>query len=769
MRISRREAIRRAVTSAGLWLISQRLPARPHQRSAAAPKPYGPLPSARQQAWHELETYGFLHFTVNTFTDREWGIGDEDPAIFNPTDFSADQIVTSAKAGGLKQLILTCKHHDGFCLWPSRYTKHTVAKSPYKDGKGDIVGEIAAACSHHGLKFGVYVSPWDRNNPEYGRPDYVRVYHGQLRELLTQYGKLHEVWFDGANGGDGYYGGAREVRKIDATTYYQWDVIRAMVRKLQPDAVMFADAHMDVRWVGNEDGIAGDPCWPTMDSQPYTPERGNSGVRGGELWNPAEVDVSIRPGWFWHPDENDQVRSPAKLMRLYFESAGRGANLLLNVPPDRRGQIFEADALALKTFRDVLEKAMSHDLAQGATVLASSVLSPAFAAANVLAGSRVHLADTQASLPAGTSARSVGTPAAVASSIQPWAALESDRSGAWINLVLPNAVTFNMVRLREAIDYGVRIDEFAVEAWQDGRWRTLARHSCLGPRRLIRLDAPATTRKVRLRIIKAAASPVLSEFGLYLLPELVEEPSIDRDLQGVVTLRAQTPGTTIFYTLDGSQPNTASNRYTAPFALPMGGTVRAMAAITAGGDRAATERPAREPPAGVSEGDRAASEGIPSGETPSGGEQSAVVSREFDVAPKGWRVVSATGDKPDNLVKGDVFLSQANTPVSVIIDLGQVYDLKGFTLKPVSARALLSTAAANVGPPARFTAWVSADGQAWGGPAGMGEFANIAVNRSEQAIRFDAPHSGRYLRLLLPHATQAKPVIGIGGIGILTR
>ncbi|MFL6602707.1 MAG: alpha-L-fucosidase [Steroidobacteraceae bacterium] len=730
MRISRRDLIRMAARPACLWLTSSRLLASAPQQSAAAPTPYGPLPSPRQRAWHELETYGFLHFSVNTFTDREWGMGDEDPAIFNPTDFNADQIVTSAKAGGLKQLIVTAKHHDGFCLWPSRYTEHTIARSPYKNGKGDIVAEMAAACARHGLKFGVYVSPWDRNNPEYGRPGYVRVYHGQLRELLTQYGKLHEVWFDGANGGDGYYGGAREIRKIDAASYYQWDVIRAMAHELQPDAVLFADEHMDVRWVGNEAGMAGDPCWPTMDRQPYTPQRGNSGVRNGELWNPAEVDVSIRPGWFWHPDENDQVRSPAKLLRLYFQSAGRGANLLLNVPPDRRGRIFEADALALKEFREVLDKALSRDLAQGARVMASSALSPEFAPANVLGS---------------TPASAAGTPVVVASRARPWAALESDRSGAWLTLVLPRAVTFNLVRLREAIEYGVRIDEFAVEIWQDGRWQILAQHSCLGPRRLIRLDTPVTTRKVRLRIIKGAASPVVSEFGLYLLPYLLEEPSIERDTQGMVTLRGEAPGTAIFYTLDGSQPNVASPRYSAPFALATGGTVRALGVRTAGGDRAA-------------------SEGIPSG-----GEQSVVVSREFDIAPRDWRVISATGDKPDNLVKGGVFLGQPNTPVSVIIDLAQVHNLRGFTLKPVSDRAMSGTTAAQVGPPARFIAWVSTDGQTWGEPAGKGEFANIAVNRSAQAIRFDAPVSGRYLRLLLPHAIQDKHIIGLAGIGILTR
>jgi alpha-L-fucosidase len=702
-RISRREILRTAAGSAGLLLVSSRLVAREGGLPGTTPTPYGALPSARHLAWHELETYGFLHFTTNTFTDREWGMGDEDPALFNPTDFSAEQIVASYKAGGLKQLIVTAKHHDGFCLWPSRQTDHTIARSPYQGGRGDIVGELAAACARQGLKFGVYLSPWDRNNAEYGRPGYVRTYHGQLRELLTQYGKIHEVWFDGANGGDGYYGGARETRKIDAATYYQWDAVRSMVRELQPDAVIFADEHMDVRWVGNEQGVAGDPCWPTMDEQPFTMQRGNSGIRGGKLWNPAEVNTSIRPGWFWHPDEDDKVRSPANLIRVYFESVGRGTNLLLNVPPDRRGRIHETDARALKGFRDALDRMMSLDLAKGAKVTASSVFSSDFAPANVL------------------------------SPIGSWAAREDDRSGAWLALRLPKAVTFNVVRLREAIEYGARIDKFAFDVWQDGAWRTVAEHSCLGRQRLIRLEVPITARQVRLRIIEAAASPVLAEFGLHLLPDLIEEPAIERDAQGLVSLRAHGQGMAIFYSLDGSQPGSASHRYSAPFALLDGGIVRAIAVR---------------------------------GE---GGAQSAVASKDFDVAPKDWRVLSATGDKPENLIKGGTFIGPAHSPVDIVLDLGRSYDLKGFTLRPVVDYAMSIATAGSMGPPAKFTAWVSADGQTWGAPAGSGEFANIAASRSTQRIRFESPRSGRYLRLELPHATQDKPSIGIGAIGILTR
>lgn len=689
------------------WLIAGTaaagVTAIPAVAAARAPLPYGATPSPRQLAWQGLETYAFVHFTVNTFTDREWGLGDEDPAIFAPSDFSADQIVTAAKAGGLKQLIITAKHHDGFCLWQTAYTDHCIKHSPYKDGKGDIVGELAAACRAHGLKFGVYLSPWDRNNPDYGHPAYVTTYHNQLRELLSNYGPIHEVWFDGANGGDGYYGGAREVRKIDAATYYQWDKIRAIVRELQPQAVMFADEHMDVRWVGNEDGVAGDPCWPTMDYAPFTMPRGNAGVRGGPIWNPAEVDVSIRPGWFWHPDEDDKVRSPANLLRLYFESTGRGANLLLNLPPDRRGRIHENDAKSLAGFKAILDKAHAVNLNAGARVTASSTFGRGCAPVNVLS----NKADF-------------------------WAARENDTAGAWLQLDLPQARTFDMIRLAEATDYGVRVDDYAIDIWQDGAWKAIAEHTCISSQRLIRLDTPVTTPKVRLRVTKAAASPVLTEFSLYRLPDVVEEPAIVRDGGGTVTLRPPVEGLDIYYTTDGSLPSATSTPYTTPFPLPDGGTVRAIAKSRA-------------------------SDGV-----------SDVSSRDFDVAPARWKAAS-NGAAADGLLNGEGFQGAEGQPVELVIDLAQPYALKGFTLTPYASRTLAITAADKLGAPAGFTAWVSADGQAWGDPVATGEFSNIAANRSEQKVRFDAPHTGRYLRLHLPRAVQDKPVIAVGGVGIITR
>ena len=262
------------------------------------PISYGPVPTARQLTHHRREFYGFIHFTTNTFTDKEWGYGDERPEVFNPTDLDARQWAEVARDAGMKGLILTCKHHDGFCLWPSAFTEHSVKHSPWKNGKGDVVRELSDACREFGIEFGVYLSPWDRNHAAYGRPEYITYYHQQLRELLTQYGPIFEVWFDGANGGDGYYGGACEKRQIDAATYYGWDEIRRIVRELQPNAIMFSDVGPDIRWVGNESGMGSETTWCRQNVAGKYPGQTilnlGEGDEDGTDWVPPETDVSSR-------------------------------------------------------------------------------------------------------------------------------------------------------------------------------------------------------------------------------------------------------------------------------------------------------------------------------------------------------------------------------------------------------------------------------------------------------------------------------------------
>lgn len=465
-----------------------------------APEPHGPVPSERQLRWHRVEAYAFVHFTINTFTDKEWGYGDESPALFDPVAFDADQIVGAAADGGLTGLVLTCKHHDGFCLWPSRYTEHSVKNSPWRSGGGDMVREFADACRRHGLAFGIYLSPWDRNRADYGRPEYLDYYRAQLRELLTGYGPIFEVWFDGANGGDGYYGGARETRAIDNRTYYDWDTTWKIVRELQPDACMFSDGGPDIRWVGNESGYAGDPCWATANGAELWPGHGDRndlehGVRGGTHWLPAEVDVSIRPGWFYHASEDGAVKSASDLLRIYFESVGRGANLILNLPPNRRGVLHETDAAALREWGRIRSETFAVDLAQGATATASSTRGghPQFAPAHVLDPEY----DTY------------------------WAT-DDDVTAAELVLDLGRPVTFSVVRLREFLPLGQRVDAFALDAWVDsggvdGGWAEFAAHASIGSQRLVP-HSPLTTTKVRLRITQAVACPAISEFGLFLMP-----------------------------------------------------------------------------------------------------------------------------------------------------------------------------------------------------------------------------------------------------------
>ena len=466
------------------------------QRIVGPPAPAGAVPSARQLAWHELQFYGFIHFTVNTFTDKEWGYGDEPESTFNPTALDARQWARVARDAGMKGLIITAKHHDGFCLWPSQFTTHSVAHSPWRDGRGDVVGELAQACREYGLKLGIYLSPWDRNHAEYGRPAYLEYYRKQLRELLTRYGPIFEVWFDGANGGDGYYGGAREARRIDNTTYYDWDNTRAIVRELQPQAVMFSDAGPDVRWVGNERGVAFETSWYAINRAGIFPgdptyTKVAAGRPDGADWVPPEVDVSIRPGWFFHAAEDAKVKTVDQLVSIYEQSIGRGANLLLNLPPDRRGLIPDTDVERLTVFAGRIEATYRTDLARQA---------------------RASSEQTRGGVASGFGAARVndGDPKSY------WATEDGVTAGA-VTLTWPAAVTLDRVVVGEAIALGQRVSAWIVEADVNGAWTPLASGTTIGVRRIASFP-PETTTRLRVSITSARACPTLTTVSAYLAP-----------------------------------------------------------------------------------------------------------------------------------------------------------------------------------------------------------------------------------------------------------
>jgi alpha-L-fucosidase len=324
-----------------------------------------PLPTNAQLAWHEMEFYLFVHFGPNTFTDKEWGHGDEPEDLFNPTELDCNQWARVAKAAGAKGIIITAKHHDGFCLWPSKYSTHTVRESKWKNGKGDVLKELSQACKKAGLRFGVYISPWDRNHPDYGTDKYNDVFVNMMKEIFTNYGPIWELWWDGANGE-----GPNGKKQV-----YDWNRFEKTVRQLSPNTVVFSDIGPDIRWVGNESGIAGKTNWNYLDTAGFKRGLGapptdtlNQGNRHGKHWIPAECDVSIRPGWFYHSNEDDKVKTSQQLFDLYLKSVGRGANLLLNVPPDRRGLIHQNDEAALTGFKKLKAQSFKNNLLKQDTI-----------------------------------------------------------------------------------------------------------------------------------------------------------------------------------------------------------------------------------------------------------------------------------------------------------------------------------------------------------------------------------------------------------------
>lgn len=342
----------------------------------------GRVPAERLLRRGSRSCYAIMHFGLNTFSGKEWGYGDEDPAIFTPAAFDAEQIVRACRDGGLSGIILVCKHHDGFCLWPTKTTPYNITRSPFRGGRGDLVREVAAACRKYGLEMGFYVSPWDRNHPDYGTPAYLKVYQAQLREIYSGYGPAFEAWFDGANGGDGFYGGARETRRIDASTYYDWGSTWKIVRDLQPDAVIFSDIGPDVRWPGNENGLAGKEAFGS-----YTPHapvagrepapgfaccaEGENGHADGRFFIPPECDVPLRPGWFYHPEEDELLRSVPALAKIYLRSVGCGGFLNLGIAPDRRGVLHENDVRRLREFREMVEALNGEDVVSAALSLSA--------------------------------------------------------------------------------------------------------------------------------------------------------------------------------------------------------------------------------------------------------------------------------------------------------------------------------------------------------------------------------------------------------------
>jgi len=468
--------------------------------STAAPTPPGApssIPSASQMAWHDLEFYGFIHFTTNTFTGREWGNGDESPQIFNPSALDARQWARVAKASGMKGLILTAKHHDGFCLWPSALTEHSVKASPWKGGTGDVVRDLSDACREEGLLFGVYLSPWDRNHAEYGRPAYIDYFRGQLTELLTNYGPIFEVWQDGANGGDGYYGGARERRSIDGKAYYDWPTTNALISRLAPSAIIFSDAGPGCRWVGNESGFSEPTSWQTINLSGMYPGVSHKHLARGDRpsketsWVGVECDVSIRPGWFYHAEEDGKVKSPEQLADIYWRSVGYGANLLLNIPPDRRGLIHERDEASLRAFGDWLGKTFATNLAAGNPALGES--SPDHSAGLTTDGdSNTH-----------------------------WSPGSGKRTGEFV-IELGSPAKVSIVRLKEAISRGQRIEEFAVDARIGGEWREFGKGTTMGPRRIVRVpgDQAVSTDALRVRVIASIDEPAISSVEAFLEAEM---------------------------------------------------------------------------------------------------------------------------------------------------------------------------------------------------------------------------------------------------------
>jgi alpha-L-fucosidase len=593
------------------------------------PKAFGPVPTKQQMKWQEMEYYAFVHFSTNTFTDQEWGYGEDDPKIFNPSNLDCRQWARVCKEAGMKGIIVTAKHHSGFCLWPSKYTEYSIKNSPWKNGKGDIVGDLAKACKEYGLKLGIYLSPWDRNSAEYGRPEYITYFRNQLRELLTNYGEIFEVWFDGANGGSGYYGGAKETRTIDRTTYYDWQNTYKLIRELQPNVVIWNDNgdRADLRWVGTEGGSVGERNWSLLNKAGDVPyEMLHHGLENGDSWVPGEVNTSIRPGWFYHSYEDSRVKTLPQLLDTYYNSFGRNGTLLLNFPIDRRGRIHEIDEKAAVSLAKAVKEVFALDLAKNKKAEASNVRGKNYSADKVLDGNK-----------------------------NTYWATEDNVLKASLTIDFGVATAFNRFMVQEYIPLGQRVRAFKIEALlESGEWKELDKQTTIGYKRIL-VFPTVRAKKLRFTVLDAKSNPLISNIGIYLAPQLLTPPAILRNQLGMVSIEATDRESVVFYTLDGTAPTNKSKRYEGPF-LADGKLI--VQAIAYSNDTQKSSLAARQ---------------------------------EFDISRKDWQILNVSDSTAKQVLDGNPNTAwyrknKEKTAVDLTIDLGREVTLKGFRYLPGQGR-----------------------------------------------------------------------------------
>lgn len=594
-------------------------------KQAETPEAYGPVPSELQLRWQEMEYYAFVHFSLNTYTDQSWGFGDEDINLFNPEKLDARQWARICKEAGMKGVIITAKHHSGFCLWPSEFTVYSVKNAPWKNGKGDVVREMADACEEFGLKLGIYVSPWDRNHPDYGKPEYITYFRNQIKELLTDYGPVFEIWFDGANGGDGYYGGAYETRKIDRTTYYDWQNTYDMIRELQPECLIWNDGgdRGDLRWVGTEAGFVGETNWSKLNKKGEV-EWGmlHFGLEDGDSWVPAEVNTSIRPEWFYHPNEDAKVKTVPQLLETYYNSIGRNGTLLLNFPIMPNGLIHENDE------RNVLEMAEAIKNTFAVNLVENSIVK----ATDVRGGARKFAADK-----------------AIDNKKETYWATNDSVKEASLTIDFGEPTLFNRFLVQEYIQLGQRVKSFTLEALVDRTWNEIASGTTIGYKRIIRFPSVEAT-KLRFNITDSKSSPVISNIGVYNAPLLLNPPVISRRKSGEIIIETNDIGPLFYYTLDGSNPTPNSERYIMPIQTNGKLEVKAIS---------------YDPATAIS---------------------SSTTAEKFDIDKNLWKILVKDDKAAYAILDGDIVTTwhqrENKLPVDLVIDLGKEEALIGFKYHP---------------------------------------------------------------------------------------